>query len=49
MSLLVLLGIALIVCLWVDSSHFRGGTISWKATGNGNEVLEFELFFSFIL
>lgn len=23
----------------VQTSHFRGGTISWKPTGNGNEVL----------
>lgn len=23
---------------FVNASHFRGGTISWKPTGNGNEV-----------
>ncbi|XP_052678612.1 integrin beta-like protein A [Crassostrea angulata] len=27
-----------IVELPVEASHFRGGTISWKPTGNGNEV-----------
>lgn len=35
----------LVVVLMVDfgrkhvfGNHFRGGTISWRATGNGNEV-----------
>lgn len=25
----------------IEASHFRGGTISWKPTGNGNEVKNF--------
>lgn len=23
----------------IDATHFRGGTISWKPTGNGTEVI----------
>lgn len=33
-----------IVELPVETSHFRGGTISWKPTGNGNEVKNFFYF-----
>ncbi|XP_066930554.1 uncharacterized protein [Clytia hemisphaerica] len=30
-----------LICLfsWSDASHFRGGTISWKPSGRGNEIL----------
>ena len=27
-----------VMLLVLEASHFRGGTISWKPTGNGNEV-----------
>ncbi|XP_052678609.1 integrin beta-like protein D isoform X2 [Crassostrea angulata] len=30
--------IFLLLFTFVNTAHFRGGTISWKATGNGNEV-----------
>lgn len=30
--------------LQIDASHFRGGTISWKPTGNGNEVDKLDYF-----
>lgn len=35
----VLVGTVLLVCLGVDTSHFRGGTISWKPTD-----IEYEVF-----
>lgn len=28
----------LLMFTFVNTSHFRGGTLSWKPTGNGNEV-----------
>lgn len=28
----------------IEASHFRGGTISWKPTGNGNEVDKLDYF-----
>lgn len=34
----LLLCILLSVLELIETSHFRGGTISWKPTGNGNEV-----------
>lgn len=33
-----------ILDLPIEASHFRGGTISWKPTGNGNEVNHIFLF-----
>ncbi|XP_056015732.1 integrin beta-like protein A [Ostrea edulis] len=40
MKFVWILSIYIYSCLTylIDGSHFRGGTISWKSTGNGNEV-----------
>lgn len=42
-NLLLLISLS-ILDLPIEASHFRGGTISWKPTGSGNEVNHIFLF-----